>query len=101
MYDKIIKLPTDINNNAAEIGADWKNKLVRIFELKLKSFLEISFILTDLNALIKTITRPINWATIVAMAIPDIPRAGTGPKPYINKGFNNIFKKKLKIRTFL
>jgi len=32
--------------------------------------------------------------------MPDIPKAGTGPKPYINNGFNNIFKKKLKIRTF-
>ncbi len=31
--DKIIKLPTDINNNAAEIGADWKNKLVSVWKL--------------------------------------------------------------------
>ena len=62
-----------------------------IFEFKLKSFGEISFILTDLDALIKTITSPINWATIVAIPIPDIPKAGTGPKPNINNGFNNIF----------
>ena len=37
----------------------------------------------------------------VAIAKPPIPKAGTNPYPQINKGFKKIFKKKLKIKTFL
>ncbi len=33
--------------------------------------------------------------------MPAIPNAGIGPKPKINNGLNNIFKKKLNINTFL
>ncbi len=72
-----------------------------MFKLILKSFEEISFILIDLDTLKKIIIKPTNCATMVAIPIPDIPNAGIGPKPNINKGFNNIFKRKLKIRTFL
>ena len=49
----------------------------------------------------RTIINPIDCATTVAIPIPDIPKAGIGPNPKINNGFNNIFKKKLKIMTFL
>ena len=99
MYDKIIKLPTDINNNAAEIGADWKNKLVKSFKFILKSFREIFSILWDLDAFIITIINPIDWATTVAIPIPDITKAGIGPNPKINNGLNNIIKKIFQVRV--
>ena len=44
---------------------------------------------------------PIDCDITVAIASPPIPKAGTIPYPQINKGFKNIFKKKLKIKTFL
>ena len=37
----------------------------------------------------------------LAIAKPPIPKAGIIPYPQINNGFKKIFKKKLKIKTFL
>ena len=61
----------------------------------------MSLILLDLTTLLKIISNPINWATIVATPIPVIPIAGIKPYPKINSGFKPIFRKKLKISTFL
>ena len=44
---------------------------------------------------------PKDWAIKVAIANPEIPKAGIKPYPKINIGFKKIFKKKEKINTFL
>ena len=44
---------------------------------------------------------PINCEITVAIARPEIPNAGINPYPQIKSGFKNIFRKKLKIKTFL
>ena len=45
--------------------------------------------------------KAINWEIIVETAIPFTPKAGKNNRPNIKIGFNNKFKKKDKIKTFL
>ena len=83
------------------IGIDWKKIFLKNKILGNRCSFVIFFILSFLRTFNKIITNERNWEIIVAIPIPLTPKAGINKKPNIKIGFNIMFKRNYKTKTFL